>query len=107
MRANLDGAGGLPLAESAAAALAPALGPLPAHDLVAHASATAIATGRGLREVLNSPDLAARLEAAGITMDQIDAALDPARYLGSAAVFTDQALAAHRARENSQLHDRG
>jgi hypothetical protein len=57
--------------------------------------------------VLNSPDLAARLEAAGITMDQIDAALDPARYLGSAAVFTNQALAAHRARENSQLHDRG
>jgi 3-carboxy-cis,cis-muconate cycloisomerase len=107
MRANLDRAGGLPLAESAAAALAPALGPLPAHDLVADASATAIATGRGLREVLSSPDLAARLEAAGITMDQIDAALDPARYLGSAAVFTDQALAAHRARENSQFHDRG
>jgi 3-carboxy-cis,cis-muconate cycloisomerase len=107
MRANLDGAGGLPLAESVAAALAPALGRLPAHDLVAGASATATATGRGLREVLNSPDLAARLEAAGITMDQIDAALDPARYLGSAAVFTDQALAAHRARENSQLHDRG
>jgi 3-carboxy-cis,cis-muconate cycloisomerase len=111
MRANLDGAGGLPLAESAAAALAPALGPLPAHDLVADASATAIATGRGLREVLSSPDLAARLEAAGITMAEIDAALDPAldpaRYLGSAAVFTDQALAAHRARENSQFHDRG
>jgi 3-carboxy-cis,cis-muconate cycloisomerase len=107
MRANLDGAGGLPLAESVAAALAPALGRLPAHDLVTGASATATATGRGLREVLNSPDLAARLEAAGITMDQIDAALDPARYLGSAAVFTNQALAAHRARENSQLHDRG
>jgi hypothetical protein len=57
--------------------------------------------------VLNSPDLAARLEEAGMILEQIDAALDPARYLGSAAIFTDQALAAHRARENSQFHDRG
>jgi 3-carboxy-cis,cis-muconate cycloisomerase len=108
MHANLDGAGGLPLAESVTAALAPVLGRLPAHDLVADASATAAATGRELREaLLNSPSLAARLEEAGMIPDQIDAALDPTRYLGSAAVFTDQALAAHRARENSQLHDRG
>jgi 3-carboxy-cis,cis-muconate cycloisomerase len=98
MRANLDAARGLPLAESVAAALAPALGPLPAHDLVAEASATAAAAGRDLRDVLlNSPDLAARLKAAGITDEQVDAALDPAAYLGSAAVFTDEALAAHRA----------
>jgi 3-carboxy-cis,cis-muconate cycloisomerase len=101
MRANLDAAGGLPLAESVTAALAPALGRLPAHDLVAEASATATASGRGLREVLNSPDLAARLDAAGVTADRIDAALDPARYLGSATISTDEALAAHRTRERA------
>ncbi len=98
MRANLDSAGGFPLAESVVAALAPALGRLPAHDLVAEASAMAAADGRDLRDVLlNSPDLAARLEDAGIRAGQVDAALDPSAYLGSAAVFTDEALAAHRA----------
>ncbi len=80
------------------AVLAPALGRLPAHDLVAEASATATATCRGLAEVLGAPDLAARIEAAGITKDQIGEALDPAAHLGSAAVFTGRALAAHRAR---------
>jgi len=98
MRANLDAAGGLPLAESVVAVLAPALGRLPAHDLVAEASATATATGRRLGEVLSAPGLAARIEAAGITKDQIGEALDPAAHLGSAAVFTGRALAAHRAR---------
>jgi 3-carboxy-cis,cis-muconate cycloisomerase len=97
MRANLDAAGGLPLAESVAAALAPALGRLPAHDLVAEASVAAAGRGGDLRDaLLGSPDRAARLGDAGITAAQIDAALDPAGYLGSAAAFTDQALAAHR-----------
>jgi len=43
------------------------------------------------------------LEAAGITPDQIDAALDPAHYLGAAAEFTDAALAAH---ESLAAHER-
>ncbi len=98
MRANLDAAGGLPLAESVAAALAPGLGRLPAHDLVAEASATAVRTGRPLAEVLGAPVLATRIEAAGVTREQIDAALDPAAHLGAAAVFTSAALAAHRGR---------
>jgi 3-carboxy-cis,cis-muconate cycloisomerase len=97
MRANLDAAGGLPLAESVAAVLAPALGRLPAHDLVAEASAAAATAGGDLRgALLEAPDRAARLKDAGITAEQIDAALDPAGYLGSAAAFTDAALAAHR-----------
>jgi 3-carboxy-cis,cis-muconate cycloisomerase len=97
MRANLDAADGLPLAESVVAALAPVLGRLPAHDLVTEASAAAAAAGRDLRDtLLSSPDIAARLAAAGITTEQIDAALDPAAYLGSAVAFTDEALAAHR-----------
>jgi 3-carboxy-cis,cis-muconate cycloisomerase len=97
MRANLDAAGGLPLAESVAAALAPALGRLPAHDLVAEAAAAATARGGDLRgALLDAPDRVARLTDAGITAERIDAALDPAGYLGSAAAFTDEALAAHR-----------
>jgi len=98
MRANLDAAGGLPLAESVVAVLAPGLGRLAAHDLVADASGVATRTGRSLGEVLSSPDLAARVEAAGVTSEQIGAALDPAAHLGSAAVFTRHALAAHRGR---------
>jgi 3-carboxy-cis,cis-muconate cycloisomerase len=97
MRANLDAAGGFPLAENVAAVLAPSLGHPAAHDLVAEASARAAAAGQGFRDaLLSSPEIAARLAEAGITPDRIDAALDPAAYLGSAVAFTDAALAAHR-----------
>ncbi len=51
-----------------------------------------------LREaLLGVPDVRRRLDQAGITTTQIDAALDPASYLGAAGEFTDAALAAHRA----------
>jgi 3-carboxy-cis,cis-muconate cycloisomerase len=64
---------------------------------VAGAAAAAAAGGGDLRgALLDAPDRAARLKAAGITAGQIEAALDPAGYLGSAAAFTDEALAAHR-----------
>jgi 3-carboxy-cis,cis-muconate cycloisomerase len=97
MRANLDDAGGLPLAENVARALAPALGRLPAHDLTAEASALATATGGSLREaLLSGPGLARRVAAAGVTREQIDAALDPSGYLGAAPHFIDRALAAHQ-----------
>ncbi len=95
MRANLDQAGGFPLAEHVAGLLAPHLGPRAAHDLVAAASADAAARGASLGDALTSGEAAAALSAAGISPDQVDAALDPACYLGSAAAFTDAALAAH------------
>jgi 3-carboxy-cis,cis-muconate cycloisomerase len=96
MRANLDAAGGLPLAEHVAAILAPTIGRLPAHDLVAAAAARA-AHGAGLRDsLLADPASAAQLAAAGIGQDQIDAALDPAGYLGATATFVRRALGAHR-----------
>jgi 3-carboxy-cis,cis-muconate cycloisomerase len=99
MRANLDASGGLPMAESVAALLAPALGRLPAHDLVAEASAAAAQSRRPLRDVLLSPGGAAdKLRSAGVTAAQVEAALDPAGHIGSAAAFTDAALAAHRRR---------
>ena len=121
MRANLDAAAGLPLAESVAALLAwggtvppgdtpdsdgprpPAadiasgLGRLDALDLVAEASARAVSDGMSLRDaLLTSADVTRRLDAAGITPAQVEAALDPAGYLGAAGEFIDGALAAHR-----------
>ncbi len=99
MRANLDATRGLPLAERVAGLLAPALGRAAAHDLVARASAHAVAVDGTLREaLLGVPELAGWMDGAGITSAQIDAALDPAGYLGSARAFTDAALAAHARR---------
>jgi 3-carboxy-cis,cis-muconate cycloisomerase len=94
MRANLDAAGGFPMAERVAAMLAPALGPAAAHEAVAAASAAAAATGRPLRDaLLDAAELAPRLADAG--PQQLDAALDPASYLGAAQRFVAAALAAH------------
>lgn len=103
MRANLDATRGLPLAERVAGLLAPALGRAAAHDLVARASAHAVAVGGTLREaLLGVPELAGWMDGAGITGAQVEAALDPAGYLGSAGAFTDAALAAHARRSLPQ-----
>jgi 3-carboxy-cis,cis-muconate cycloisomerase len=92
MRANLDAAGGLPLAEAAVAALAGPLGPARARQLVDRAAEAAAASGRPLRDtLLEAPEAAERLGPAGV-----DRALDPERYLGSAQALIDRALAAHR-----------
>jgi hypothetical protein len=42
------------------------------------------------------PKLEERLTAAGITPEQIDSALEPSGYLGSADAFITAALDAHR-----------
>jgi 3-carboxy-cis,cis-muconate cycloisomerase len=98
MSVNLRAAGGLPLAERLTSLLAGTLGRAVAHDLVAEAGARAVSAGVPLRDVLlGRPQSAGKLEAAGITAEQIDAALDPANYLGAAVQFTDAALAAHDA----------
>jgi 3-carboxy-cis,cis-muconate cycloisomerase len=92
MRANLDAAGGLPLAEAAVTALAGRLGPARARALVDQAARAATDGGRPLREeLLEAPEVAAALGPAGV-----DRALDPGRYLGSAQALIDRALAAHR-----------
>ncbi|MDX6392640.1 MAG: 3-carboxy-cis,cis-muconate cycloisomerase [Streptosporangiaceae bacterium] len=96
MRRNLDDARGLPLAEHVASLLGPALGLIAAHDLVAQASARAAGTGQQLRDsLLGTPEIRQRLDEAGITPGQVESALDPAGYLGSAGDFVDAALAAH------------
>jgi 3-carboxy-cis,cis-muconate cycloisomerase len=96
MRSNLAAAGGFPLAERVSGLLAPALGAIAAHDLVAQASAQAAAGQRPLRDaLLGAGEVRRRLGEAGVTVAQIDAALDPAGYLGAAGEFADAALAAH------------
>jgi 3-carboxy-cis,cis-muconate cycloisomerase len=100
MRQNLGAAHGLPMAEHVSSLLAPTLGPVAAHDLVAQASARAAENGLNLRDVLlGTPEIRQRLDAAGIAPEQVDAALDPAGYLGSAGEFVNAALAAHAAAE--------
>ena len=96
MAANLAAADGLPLAEHVTGLLAAALGRVQAHDLVARASERAVSAGMPLRDVLlGVPELADRLAAAGVTAEQVEAALEPAGYVGAAGVFIDAALAAH------------
>ncbi len=104
MRANLDAAGGLPLAEHVAAVLAPRLGRLAAHDLVAQAAARSARAGRPFRDELVSD---ARVSGAGgLTAREIDAALDPAGYLGAAGEFVRRALAAHEQAERALARPR-
>jgi 3-carboxy-cis,cis-muconate cycloisomerase len=91
MRANLDAAGGLPLAEAAVAALAGPLGRRRAREAVELASRRAVGEGRPLREVLEaSPEVAGHLGGA-----DLDRALDPAAQLGAAQALVDRALDAH------------
>ena len=108
MRANLDAARGRPMAEHVSAVLAPALGRLAAHDLVAAASGAAAQSGRDLGEVLlATPEFAEPIAAAAVTPDQVRQALEPAAYLGAAGAFVTAALAAHDERESRRERDGG
>ena len=92
MRANFDAGHGLPMAESVMMALAERIGRVQAHDLVEAACVRAVRAGRNLREeLLTDPIIRVHL-----TQSQIDAALDPTGYLGSADAFIERALAAYR-----------
>jgi 3-carboxy-cis,cis-muconate cycloisomerase len=96
MRANLDAARGLPMAEHVTAELAPALGRLTAHDLIASASARAAGEEIGLADALLADDTAvAALREAGIGRAELDAAVSPDGYLGATAQFVQRALAHH------------
>ena len=93
MRADVDMTGGLVMSESVAAALAPAIGRAEAQGLVEKAARQSVDGGRPFRDVLlETPAVADSLGSNGL-----DAALDPASYLGVTAELIDRALAAHRA----------
>ncbi|WP_433243791.1 3-carboxy-cis,cis-muconate cycloisomerase [Streptosporangium sp. CA-135522] len=86
MRANMDATRGLPMAEHVVARLG---GTPEARGLVDAACARAVEEDLPLREALLA-DPGMRL-----TPRELDAALDPAGYLGSAATFVARALEAH------------
>jgi 3-carboxy-cis,cis-muconate cycloisomerase len=97
MRANLDRSGGLVMAESLTMALAPQIGRSAAHEIVQAACARALAAGSSLRQAaLDDTQISAVLSS-----QEIDRALDPAGYLGSADALIDRALEAYRAVQDS------
>lgn len=88
MRKNLDATEGLILTERVTTLAAGKLGRLRAHDLVKTAAARVAKGGGSLKEeLLSEPELAEVL-----SEGEVDAALDPAGYLGSAGAFVDRAL---------------
>jgi 3-carboxy-cis,cis-muconate cycloisomerase len=93
MRSDMDLTGGLVMSESVAAALAPLLGRADAQELVERAARSAVDNRRDFRDVL----LELPAVADGLGPERLDAALDPAGYLGVTGDLIDRALAAHRA----------
>lgn len=92
MRENLDATRGLILAENVTTIAADRLGRLKAHELVEAAARRALDRGSSLREELLAEPVLRELLSPG----EIDAALDPAHYLGSSGAFVDRALELYR-----------
>jgi 3-carboxy-cis,cis-muconate cycloisomerase len=90
MRSNLELTGGLLMTEAVSTALADRLGRAEAKKVVAAAAQRAATGERPLRDQL--------IESVDLSADEIDRALDPANYLGSASAFVDRALKAHEER---------
>jgi 3-carboxy-cis,cis-muconate cycloisomerase len=90
MRENLHLTGGLVASERLATLLTERLGRTTARALVRDASLRAGAAGLPLAEEIAALDT-------GLTVDEIEAALDPTTYLGSAGALVDRALARYAA----------
>jgi 3-carboxy-cis,cis-muconate cycloisomerase len=94
MRTDMEMTGSLVMSESVAAELAKTLGRSAARELVEQAARRSVDSRRPFREVLlELPPVEDSLGPEGL-----DAALDPAGYLGVTAALIDRALAAHPAR---------
>lgn len=88
MRENLTATGGLILAENVTTVLTGALGRLEAHDLVKAACGRVARNGTELKEELISEPAISQ----AVSEAELDAALDPGNYLGSAVAFVERAL---------------
>lgn len=92
MRVNLNATEGLLLAENVTTIAAEKLGRQEAHERVQAAALRTADGGKPFRdELLDEPELSEELSG-----EEIDAALDPAGYLGSAEAFVDRALDLYR-----------
>jgi 3-carboxy-cis,cis-muconate cycloisomerase len=96
MGENLGATRGLIMAENVVARLAGALGKTQAAELVTRVSLGAAGHGEH-RQPLRDALLAEPAVAAHLSPDELDAALDPGHYLGSARQFIDRAIARHAA----------
>jgi 3-carboxy-cis,cis-muconate cycloisomerase len=92
MSMNLDMTHGLVMAESLTMALAQHMGKAEAQSLVQTVCAQAVKSGTPLREVAEAEMRIRTL----LSPEEIDRALDPAAYLGSAPLFIDGILASYR-----------
>ena len=88
MRENLETTGGVLMAESVVTALAERVGQRRARELVDGVVTRALDAGASLRDELISDETVS----AELSEQEIDRALDPAGYLGSADSFIDRAL---------------
>ncbi|MBA2442609.1 MAG: 3-carboxy-cis,cis-muconate cycloisomerase [Rubrobacter sp.] len=88
MRANLDATGGIVLAENVTTLAAGHLGRAEAHELVEAACRRALERGTHLREEVLAEPVLQRI----LSPEEVEAALDPEGYLGSAAGLVDRAL---------------
>jgi 3-carboxy-cis,cis-muconate cycloisomerase len=93
MGSDMDLTGGLVMSESVVAALSPTLGRTDAQAVVEKAARQSVESDRPFRDVL----LSVPAVADSLGSDGVDAALDPASYLGVTSELIDRALAAHRA----------
>jgi 3-carboxy-cis,cis-muconate cycloisomerase len=89
MAENLMSTGGLLLAESISMLLAERMGRVEAHTLVESLCRRAVSEQRGLRDLLLEDEMVTK----ELSEQEIDHALDPAAYVGSAEAFVDRALA--------------
>ena len=94
MSANAELTHGLLLSESVVMTLARRMGRPRAQELVRAAAHRAVSSGIDFRSAL----LADKDVVALLRPEEVDAALDPGRYLGAASELIDRALAAHRDR---------
>jgi 3-carboxy-cis,cis-muconate cycloisomerase len=99
MRSNLDLSGGLVMSESVTLALAPALGRQRARELVQAAARRASDGGRSFSaELAGDPEVMKHL-----SKEALNAALDPARYLGSTQALIERALTEYRRKPPSPV----
>jgi 3-carboxy-cis,cis-muconate cycloisomerase len=86
MRRNLDLSGGLIMAEALMLELGKQIGRQRAHDAVYEAAQGSVVHGRPFRDMLAEDEHVKR----GLTPDQVDALLDPARYTGLCREFAER-----------------
>src|SRR5262249_31890710 len=92
MRENLDLSGGLIMAEALMLELGKQIGRQRAHDAVYDAAQASVVESRPFREMLaGDPHVSA-----GLTPEQVEALLDPARYAGLCRRFAERGAKAAR-----------